>query len=200
MTNMQPKIPIPAHVGRNTIWEKQWEAAALLSNSGIPAIIQDGGQIAIPLTTGALKINISPDNEIRYYFEPSSLAGNAAHLPYIPADSSPADIADHLRQAIAHHGLKLLYEGSAITPRDPEVIQVIQAAAGEAFWAKVALLVPQARTGDLDPSTVIMLEQAQTQAIEAWVAANLPNEISSDQPDPLPTHTPAASARPQGRP
>lgn len=42
------------------------------------------------------------------------------------------------------------------------------------FWARVAEMVPEADSGDLDPGTNSMLEKAMAKAVKEWIDFNVP--------------------------
>jgi len=42
------------------------------------------------------------------------------------------------------------------------------------FWARVAEMVPEATTGDMDPGDVDKLEKAMAKAISSWIDYNVP--------------------------
>ena len=44
-----------------------------------------------------------------------------------------------------------------------------------AFWSKVADLVPEATSGDLDPERTVQLKIAMENAVEAWMHYNVPD-------------------------
>lgn len=44
----------------------------------------------------------------------------------------------------------------------------------EAFWSVIALSHPQIKTGDLDPGTAVMFDQAARDAVFTWLRYNNP--------------------------
>jgi hypothetical protein len=57
-----------------------------------------------------------------------------------------------------------------------ERVEKITQEAIDAFWAKVAELVPEAQSGDLDPITVNRFEGAANSAVRAWINYNATDE------------------------
>jgi hypothetical protein len=54
-----------------------------------------------------------------------------------------------------------------------ERIEKIRNEAIDAFWEKVAKLIPESTTGDLDPMTVKRLDDTADVAIRAWINYNV---------------------------
>ncbi len=59
--------------------------------------------------------------------------------------------------------------------------EYVAGAASDAFWAKVAELVPEAKYGDLDPGETHAIDRAMRRAVDSWLISNLPEESKSER-------------------
>jgi hypothetical protein len=67
------------------------------------------------------------------------------------------------------------------TETSPANTQAVTQKALGAFWAVVAEAYPEAKTGDLSPSTTLRFDEAAEAAVREWAWANVPEQEADEE-------------------